>query len=183
MAGYNSSSDPDQILSSSENDNNNDVFGDSLQQALWERKMSTSTFYGSRGSRRRRNLRPRKSFVPTSQSGSSASDKEALCCSDDSDRDPDHVPKGNRSNYSTDMFPYEDDTSKAVTKLGRPRGSQSTGVRKPVRRGSGTRGRPRGVSGSARGTRGSGRVVPGRRGLRGPVGAATVRLIIINIFV
>ena len=82
------------------------------------------------------------------------------------------------------MFPSEDNTPKAVTKRGRLRGSQSTGVRKPVRRGSGTRGRPRGVSGSARGTRGPGRVSPGHRGRRGPVGAATGRLIIIiNIFV
>ena len=144
MAAYNSSSDPDQIISSSENDNGNAVFGDRVHQAI-----AASRFYGS-------HLRPRKP-LPTSQSSSSSSesDKEALCVSDDSDLDPTHEPPaGNRS--SSDMFASEDDTPKVVSKRGRPRGSKNRVVRTPVRRGTGTRGRPRGSTRGRRSARGLG---------------------------
>ena len=155
MAAYNSSSDPDQIISSSENDNGNDVFGDRVQQAI-----ATSRFYGSRIG----HLRPRKP-LPTSQSSSSSSesDKEALCVSDDSDLDPTHEPPaGNRS--SSDMFASEDDTPKVVSKRGRPRGSKNRVVRTPVRRGTGTRGRPRGSTRGRRSARGLGSALGRGRG-------------------
>ena len=173
MAGSNSGSDPGNIISSSENDNNNDVFGDRVEVSSSEndndndvfgdrvkQAIATSTFYGSRIG----HLRPRKP-LPTSQSSSSSSesDKEALCVSDDSDLDPTHEPPaGNRS--SSDMFASEDDTPKVVSKRGRPRGSKNRVVRTPVRRGTGTRGRPRGSTRGRRSARGLGSALGRGRG-------------------